>query len=144
MLISYLESRRQHGYSSCLVMGKLQSSMAVIAIGFPCYAIRKPPGNSASDSSKGSETKLDTHVIAVSFNFLAGLPSGILSTLTGVVFAYSLTISYKKALGASVLSEPEEAWDRETLYPALSNAEIVLDVGPEEALKKACRRLVVK
>lgn len=37
---------------------------------------------------------------------------------------YSLTMSNRNDLGASVLTDPEVAWDRETLYPAFRSADL--------------------
>ena len=56
-----------------------------------------------------------THVISLLSIFLAGLPSGILSILTGFAFTYSRKMSKMNDLGALVLIEPDTAWERETV-----------------------------
>jgi hypothetical protein len=56
-----------------------------------------------------------THVIGLSNAKREGDFSGILSILTGFSLTCSLTISYMKLHGASVLIDPGEAWDREIL-----------------------------
>ena len=66
-----------------------------------------------------------THVMGFSISRRAGLPSAILSILTGCVLMCSRIVSNMKLRGAFVLILPCEAWDRETSYPALRRAEIV-------------------
>jgi hypothetical protein len=76
-----------------------------------------------------------THLIGLSIIRLAGLPSAILSSRTGLVLIYSLTISNRNDLGASVLTDPEVAWDRETLYPAFRSADLCHHISVGLALR---------
>jgi hypothetical protein len=72
---------------------------------------------------------IGTHVIALSNNLFAGDASLILSLRTGEVLMNSLKTSNTNDLGASVLIDPAIAWDRETENPALTIAELGMDVG---------------
>lgn len=77
-----------------------------------CLQIKKSAFNVLFSMERNKNTQ--SHLISPASSFLAGLPSAILSTLTGFDLIVSRMMSYMNDLGALVLIDPEEACDRET------------------------------